>query len=408
MKNIKIYLLAISIFILAGCSAQTVDAPEVDTDVTIVEGQEVIVDEIEEVEPEIVEPEIIEPIIPEDQVTTLVFGGDNLIHSAVYRNAKTDDGYDFTPLYENIAPYFRDADIAMINEETVINDLYAPATYPRFSTPIQMADNLIDMGIDIITVANNHVFDVNADGLQNSLEYFRDNTDILTVGAYLNQEEYDDIRLIEENGTTFSFVAATELTNGLSISSSSELVLMLTGNEEEFLSRIAKADEISDVVIVNVHWGYEYHNSPNDMQIDLAQKMTDAGADIIIGHHPHVIQPIEYVTTDAGNTSLVVYSLGNLISAQSEIPRMIGGLVEIEVTTSYSDEITYQASVSNCEFIPIVTHYTSGYNNLVSYPLSMYTDEILATHGLRTSSFTIEYINNYVSNIIDQQFLSIP
>lgn len=399
MKFLKTNLLILSLCLLVGCNSQNTQTDTTTSDPVITQTEETVED-IPEIEEEVV------PIIPEDTVTTLVFGGDNLIHSMVYKNALTDDGsYDFTAIYEHISPYFSQADIGMINQETVVNDLYAPSTYPRFSTPIEMADNLMNnMGIDIITVANNHVFDVNADGLQNSLEHFRDSTDILTIGAYLNQEEFDDIRTITENDITFSFVGATELTNGLTISSSSELRLMLTGDEEKLLARIAKADEISDIVVVNVHWGYEYTNTPNTMQTELAVKLTDAGADIIIGHHPHVIQPIEYIETESGNTSLVAYSLGNLMSTQDEIPRIIGGLVEIQVTASYLDETNFETSISGCEFIPIITHYTSGRANLTSYPLSMYTDELASTHQLSVSSFGIDYINNYIANVISEEF----
>lgn len=337
--------------------------------------------------------------IPESQTTSLIFGGDNLIHGAVYRNAKTSDGYDFTYIYENLQTVFSQADIAMINQETVINDTFAPATYPMFSTPIQMADTLKYLGIDIITVANNHVFDVGAKGIEDSLDYFSQNTDILTVGAYRNQQEFDEIRTIEVNDTIFSFIGATELTNGLSIKNS-DVILLKTSDEQILLDRITKAEEISDVVIVNVHWGNEYQVNPNDMQENLALKMTDAGADIIVGHHPHVLQKMEEVVTESGNKALVAYSLGNLVSAQDKLPRMIGGLLDIEITKHYDADQPY-IEITNKELIPVITHFVSGFNKIKAYTLEQYTDEIAKTHALYQNNFGIEYIKEHVAKSME-------
>lgn len=349
----------------------------------------------EVIQDEIIEEVIEEPKIPEPEVTTLMFGGDNLIHSMIYKNALQSDGtYDFTSVYENISEYFIEADIAMINQETVINNAYAPSTYPQFSTPLEMEQALVGIGIDIITVANNHVFDKGATGIENSLEYFRDNSPIQVVGAYLDEEDYSNIRTIEENDTVFSFIGATESTNGLYIKNS-DVVLQWSTDEEGLLARIEQAREISDVVVVNVHWGNEYVIEPTAIQKSLAVKMIDAGADIIIGHHPHVLQRAQTIVTEAGNEGFVAYSLGNLMSTQDAKPRVIGGLMDIEVTKYYDKDEPY-VEITKTELIPIITHYTYGRKNIQAIPLSSYTDEMAKTHALYDGNFSLKYINEHI------------
>ncbi len=350
------------------------------------------------------EPESSEPE-PEPAVVRLVGVGDNLIHEAIYKQASRraeGQGYDFGFTYEAVEELIASADIASINQETVMDRNRPLSAYPCFNSPTELGDHLEQLGFDVANLANNHVLDQNASGLASTLDYWQTKK-IQTTGAYQDEADYQQIRLLERNGVTFSFIGMTELTNGLSLPAGSELVLLRTGEEDRIKARIEKAKQISDVVVVNVHWGVEYTHQPTASQRDLAQKMADWGADLILGHHPHVIQPVEWLDRADGGRSLVVYSLGNFISAQSEGPRMIGGALDVTVVKQPDGSILLE----DPKFLPVVTHYDPGYANVRTILLRDYTAELAQNHGVRaqTPAFSLEYIHNIVTTVIDPEFL---
>ena len=354
--------------------------------------------------PVLSKPESSEPE-PEPAVVRLVGVGDNLIHEAIYKQASRraeGQGYDFGFTYEAVEELIASADIASINQETVMDRNRPLSAYPCFNSPTELGDHLEQIGFDVANLANNHVLDQNASGLASTLDYWKTKK-IRTTGAYQDEADYQQIRLLERNGVTFSFIGMTELTNGLSLPAGSELVLLRTGEEDRIKARIEKAKQISDVVVVNVHWGVEYTHQPTASQRDLAQNMADWGADLILGHHPHVIQPVEWLDRADGGRSLVVYSLGNFISAQSEGPRMIGGALDVTVVKQPDGSILLE----NPKFLPVVTHYDPGYANVRTVLLRDYTEELAQNHGVRaqTPAFSLEYIHNIVTTVIDPEFL---
>jgi len=181
--------------------------------------------------------------------------------------------------------------------------------------------------------------------------------------------------------------------------------VLRTQDEERVKAQIEKAKSISDVVVVNVHWGVEYTHKPTEYQYEYAQKLADWGADIILGHHAHVIQPVEWITRADGTRALCVYSLGNFISTQEMGATMIGGGLDVTVTKEYENNTV---SITSARFIPTVTHYEWGKANVRVYPLDEYTDELAAKHGIHQhiSKFDLAYINQTVSSVIDEEFLT--
>lgn len=347
--------------------------------------------------------------IPEPTSARLIGFGDDLIHVSIFRQAKaraTDGGYDFSYAYEPVKNLVNLADIASINQETMMAKDREPSGYPLFNSPQDLAYCLADLGFDLVNLANNHSLDQRASGLQSTLELWNSIDSVETTGAYLNEEDYSRIRSIEKNGITFGFIGMTELTNGLSLPKDTELILLQPQAEEKVKARIEEAREKFDVVVVNVHWGVEYTFKPTDFQRSFAQKLADWGADIILGHHPHVIQPVEWVErTDGSGKALVVYSLGNFISTQEMGPTMIGGALDVTVEKEYENNTI---SIKEARFIPLVTHYGYGKSDVRVYPLDEYTDELAAKHGIHQhiSRFDIDYINETVSSVIDESFLT--
>lgn len=361
------------------------------------------------------EPETSEPSEPEwqPQSVRIVSAGDNLIHSSLYEQAaarSSAGGYDFTALYENVADYFKEADIATLNQETVIAPSRAPATYPCFNSPPELAYYLDEQcGFDVLNLANNHCLDQGTSGLEECLSFWKENyPDILTTGVYQNAEDQANIRTKEVNGITFAFLGMTELTNGLSLSSDSDIVLVQALDDaglEKLRTQIEKANELADVVIMNVHWGNEYSFTPTDRQEYLAQQMTDWGVDIVIGHHPHVLQPVETRETADGRTALIAYSLGNFASAQADAYCLIGGVLDYTVTREEEGE---EVEISSYQLNPVVTHYDSGYSNNRIYLLDDYTDELASVHGVRArySSFSLSYIDSLLQEVVGSEPLA--
>lgn len=336
--------------------------------------------------------------------------GDNLIHDTVYEQAETrsSGGYDFSYAYQYVADLISEPDVAILNQETLISTEHNPSSYPTFNSPQEVGEEMLEIGFDVFNIATNHSLDKGESGLISTINYWKSkdtaDKDILTTGAYLNEEDYQTIPTHEVNGIKIAYVGFTESTNGLSLPSDSEVILMLAEDEERLKERIMAADAIADVVIVNAHWGEEYSHRPNSTQRDLAEKMASWGADVIIGTHPHVIQPVEYVDNGRGGQTLVAYSLGNFISAQNKSATMLGGMLNFEVVKNHeTGKITFE----NVKFSGVVNHYGSGMSNIRIYPLADYTQELAGAHGMvsRNSEFDREYLQSLLEEVVDEEFL---
>ncbi len=336
---------------------------------------------------------------------TCVAVGDNLIHDLIYEQAaaRSSGGYDFEYAYQNIADIIELKDIAILNQETIISTEHNVSSYPQFNSPVELGEEMLDIGFDVFNIATNHSVDCGEKGLISAINFWK-SKNAITTGAYLNEADYQTIPLSEVNGIKIAYVGFTEQTNGLSLPSDTDVILMTSADEERLKQRVMAADAISDFVIVNAHWGVEYTHEPNDFQKDLAAKLGEWGADVIIGTHPHVIQPVEFISNSDGSKTLVAYSLGNFISAQNRGARMLGGMLNFDLV---KNNTTGETTVENVSFEGTVTHFGYGYSNIRVYPLDSYTQELASKHGVlsKTSSFSLEYLYDILEEVIDAQFL---
>ncbi|HSJ39321.1 MAG TPA: CapA family protein [Planococcus sp. (in: firmicutes)] len=267
--------------------------------------------------------------------------GDILLHSTVYNAAKTPDGYDFGPMFEKVKPYMEQSDITVANSESIIGGSgIGLSTYPSFNSPFEIGDTLKDVGVDVVAMANNHTLDRGLPAIENAINYW-DEIGMERTGSYLSAEEREQITLMTANDITFSFLSYTYGTNGIPVPAGKEYLVNLI--DKDLIKRdLERAREQSEVVVLNLHFGDEYQPMPNESQIDLAHFAAENGADIILGHHPHVLQPPAWIETSDGRKVFVIYSLGNFLSGQNEIPRQIGTIVTIDVEMkvgSHSSEI---------------------------------------------------------------------
>lgn len=333
--------------------------------------------------------------------------GDNLIHDGIYEQANKragGNGYDFSFCYKNVASTIAAADIATINQETVISKSNVPSGYPLFNSPSEVGDEIAKIGFDVVAMANNHMIDKGAKGLSEAIDYWDSVDSVVRTGAYKNSDDLDNVEFIERNGVKIGLVGITQYTNGLSLPSGSELKIIYIADEATIEKKIKAAKAVCDAVVVNIHWGNEYSTTPTDAQRELAKKMSSWGADVIIGHHPHVIEPVEFIEHPDGSRTLVAYSLGNFISQQNTPARVIGGMLHYNLTKSYE---TGKVTISDVVFEPIVTHYVRGSYDVQIFRLSQYSDELAKKQASRLNeqNFSISYINTFVSKVIDEQFL---
>ncbi len=346
---------------------------------------------------------------PKTASITILGVGDDLIHDVIYLQASSragGKGYNFHPVYEQIEKDVKEADISIINQETPIAGKIAPpAGYPRFNSPTQLGDELVNLGFDVINHANNHVLDMNEKGLAATLDYWETKPNVKVIGAYRNDEDLQNIRVIETKGIKTAYIGITEMTNGLSLPKGSKYRLIYASNTQLIEQQIKKAKSIADVVVVSVHWGNENTTTLTDKQTTLAQNLVDWGADIIFGSHPHVLQKLTVLTRKDGTKCPVIFSLGNFVSAQQDGPNMISGILKVTMTKDFD---TNQTVFTDMKFKPTVTQYGKRCANITIYPLSKYTDALAAAHGIRkfVPSFSLSYIHKIVDQSIPKEYQS--
>lgn len=254
----------------------------------------------------------------------MVMVGDALIHNAVYQDANrlaNYHGYDFKPQFKFIKEKISKYDIAYYNQETILGgtDL-GVSSYPSFNSPHEVGDALIDAGFNLVSLATNHTMDKGENGIEKSREYWNKQEKVHAVGSYTSYEEKKQIetKVLEVNNITYAMLNYTYGTNKIEVPNDKEYLVnfwdILDENnnyQEKVIEDIKSIRDKVDVLIVAMHWGMEYTHIPNEIQIKIANFLAEQNVDIIIGTHPHVIQPVEFI-----KNTLVFYSLGNFISAQ--------------------------------------------------------------------------------------------
>lgn len=355
-----------------------------------------------------------EPVIekePEPVVERVSFTacGDNIIYYGNVRDAKSlavqgGREYNFKPMFSNISHLIEAADISFINQETLMaGEGYSISYYPCFNSPQDLGYDLRELGYDVVNIANNHMLDKGSDGLKATIDFWKGMDGVLMIGGYENAEDYDSIRCIEKNGIKISFLSYCEHTNGL-VKNASSPVVIPDINDADIARQIALAKECSELVAVSVHWGDEGAFTPNAEQKRVAQLIADCGADLIIGHHPHVIQPVEWLTGKDGNKTLCVYSLGNFAAEQAYDYNMVGGILCLDIV-SVDNAKPY---IENVVFNPTVFHFPGNFYGNTVYLMEDYTRELAGIHGVRTyygHALSYDGLVNYALKTISEEFL---
>lgn len=335
-----------------------------------------------------------------NNVVRIVAVGDNLIHNSVLKSGKINDStYNFDRLFEVMKNDFQKADIAIINQETILGGSFRPYDgYPNFNSPFELGDAIIEAGFDVVLHASNHTLDVGVQGIHNCIEYWKKHKEIACLGINESKEEREHIKIIEKNGIKFALLNYTYGLNGRTLPKDKSYLVNLI-DTTLIINDLRKAEQIADFTIVFPHWGEEYVYKPNKNQRQLAQLMTENGADLIIGTHSHVLQSIEWIECDNGNKALCYYSLGNYTSGQLASPRVLGGMAKI--TIAWEDG---SAHIINAGITPTITHYewVKGTSMHKTYKLSDYTNNLERRHSLNyyDSTFSIKNLQQLADQII--------
>lgn len=393
-KRMAALVLALALATNTGCAsvftAQPVDTVS-ESDTETVGAEAPATSHEAEVQPEAIpEPEP-EPE-PEPQVfsVTLCAVGDDLIHDNLIRYGKQEDGTrNYDVFYENILDEISSFDIKIINQETVLVDDPADYSgYPRFGSPTQVADSLIKAGFNVVTHATNHSYDKGEKGILSTVAYWKEHPEVLMTGMYDSEEDYNTISVGTYNNIRIAFLNYTYGLNGLKLPAGKEYYVNTLYDEEKIINDINKAKEVSDFIIVLPHWGAEYVYKPNDYQKRFAKLFAENGADLIIGAHPHVVEPLENIVTEDGREVPCYWSLGNFISSQDEVPRMLGAMAKVSIEMTEGDE---KAHIVSTEMEPIVTHLNAKATSVTTYMLKDYSEEMASEHRLTKKGKKLTY-----------------
>ncbi len=325
----------------------------------------------------------------------LIAVGDMLLHGGIHNSALQADGsYNYKHVFEHTKDRIAAADIAVANQEVILGGVeLGVSSYPQFNSPQDFGDALVDAGFDVILHASNHTMDKDTIAVLNTIHFWKEkHPDITFLGINENQDERDTIRIVEKDGVKIAMLNYTYGLNGFSLPSDKPYLvnLMDEAHKPEIAEDLKKAREEADFVIVYPHWGTEYVLEATDEQKQWAQFFADNGADLIIGTHPHVVEPVEWITASDGRQTLVYYSLGNYISIQYYNYSMLGGFAEVTITKDSSG--TY---ISDYDMDFLVTHYTAGRTEMTTYFLSDYTDELASRHAILTEPYAGQYAESY-------------
>ena len=308
--------------------------------------------------------------IPEDITINMSVIGDIMCHNSQYQDAynSSSDTYDFSYVFDNVKYYIQTADVAVGNLETTFaGKERGYSNYPTFNTPEALAYNLKDLGIDILSTANNHSLDKGYSGLESTID-FLDDADIPHLGTYKSQEERDTIFYTNVKGMNIAFLSYTYGTNGIPVPSGKEYCINLI-DKELIAKDLEKAKEKNpDLICVIMHWGVEYATKQNKTQEELADFLFENGADIILGGHPHVLEPMEKrtITLADGTTKegFLIYSLGNFISGQTQPNTRDTVILNLQITLKGENK---KISIDKATYIPLYMY--KGTSNLKKYKL---------------------------------------
>jgi poly-gamma-glutamate synthesis protein (capsule biosynthesis protein) len=315
---------------------------------------------------------------------SLAFVGDLMCHSQQYKMAKTDSGYDFNPTFAPIKKYLNDADFTFGNLETVTAGAALNFTgFPMFNSPVQYLDALKNAGFDVLTNANNHSLDRGFVGVEKTIDEL-DKRGILHTGTARTATERKTSLILKKNTTKLGVLAYTYGTNGIPIPAGKGFCVNVMDTLQIMKDIQASKKAGADVVLVFLHWGNEYQRFPSDSQKMISDYIHKNGALLVLGSHPHVLQPTLVKSTDL-KAGFTIFSMGNFVSSQRKQFTDSGIIVKMKLVKNVT---TGEVTISSANFIPT---YVSTHNGFRILPVSDALESIVnkdVKHPAYTNSLT--------------------
>lgn len=329
------------------------------------------------------------------ETVQLLAVGDNLIHEGLYKTGMREDGeWNYDHVYQYVKEDVEAADIAVINQETIfIEDRSRLSAYPMFGSPPEIGDALVETGFDVVLHASNHTMDKGKEGVWDTINFWKNqHPEITVLGINESPEAQQEITVVESKGIRFAMLNYTYGLNGLSMPEDQPYLINML-DKEKVAADIAKAKEVADLVVAFCHMGDEYVYEPSDYAKNWVDFLLEQGVDISINAHPHVLEPYTMLEDEDGHRMLTYYSVGNFISTQNQVPRLLGGMAKIYIEKRTKEDGTVEISIKDYTLEPLVTHWNYGTMEFGVYKLEDYTNEMAAKHGvLQTddAEFTVE------------------
>lgn len=337
-----------------------------------------------------------------DDEVTLVMVGDVLMHDKVIRSGLQSDGsYDFDGLFSHVKREIEEADIALVNQETILGGKELRYSgYPSFNSPTEVGDAEADAGFDVILHGTNHALDRSARGIENCLSFWeKDHPEIEVLGIHDSEKDKQEISIIECDGIKIAILNYTYGTNGIQMPKGKGYLVDYL-DEEKVRADIAEAEKKADITIVCPHWGTEYSLDISSAQKKWAEIFLECGADLCIGTHPHVIEPIEVLKDDMGHEMPVYYSLGNFVNYTSGtgkgvMNRMVGGIAIIKIGRDRQGKV----KVLDTSVRPVVCHLSK--DEISAYYLDEYTETLAKQNLIRSQDpdFSLEACEELVDKV---------
>lgn len=418
-KKITLYVSILSIALLSACAKSEVELPNQTSVENGIASRESVLAVTGEVSQEVEELPVASPeemeTKPEDLTPdttpeyTVIMVGDVLLHTPVEESCRQSDGsYDYDSLFAHTKETIAAADLALVNQEVIIGgaDL-GISGYPCFNADFRLCDSLVETGFDVICHATNHAMDKGRSGLVNCAEYWREQyPQIAVLGIHDTADTSTscgaDPVILELPDMRIAVLNYTYGTNGIALPGDMPYAVDLL-DEEQVAADIQRAEELADFTIVCPHWGTEYRLTPDASQEKWTKIFAENGADLVLGTHPHVIEPIEWVTDEESeHEMLVYYSLGNFVNwtsgtGEGVANRMVGGMAEVTLAKKADGEV----EIEDYGVRPLVSHVTSGPGGVTTYFLEDYSEELAGENEIvsQDPDFSFEYCRNLCNSI---------
>jgi len=370
------------------------------------EGNEKEADSVFSSEINATEPEVV-PVVPPTITLTMV--GDILLHTPVEECAKRPEGgYHFDAIFANVKEEIQEADLALVNQEVIIGgEELGISGYPAFNAPYEIGDALVEAGFDVVCQGTNHALDKGKRGLLSCLAFWEESyPEIAVLGIHGSQESQDSIYVYEKDGMKIAILNYTYGTNGIALPKDMPYAVDLL-EEARVVADIRKAEEMADFTIVCPHWGTEYELGISSQQKKWTNIFLEHGVDLVLGTHPHVIEPVEWISQEeTGQEMLVYYSLGNFVNWTSGTGagvanRMVGGMAQVTLEQAEDGEVF----IAEYGIEPVVCHVESGMDGVTVYFLEEYTAELAGQNEIvqQDANFSLEYCEQLCEQVWGEQ-----